>query len=105
MAKQRDYDFSKGSRAKEIEKCKVCNGAPPKEEFNLQGMCGEHCGICMNVINWRREGQAIEIKTKRRVQVHESIALGSNNLIKDHAVVEETIIPGVSIKFGDLTIK
>lgn len=52
MAKKSDYKFLKKDRIERIVNCGQCGGDPPTGEFNLQGMVGKHCTICMEVITW-----------------------------------------------------
>lgn len=106
MAKQAKYDFSKGSRQKEIEKCQNCNGAPEPENFELQGMCGQFCSkkidgsTCMNIINWSRVGTPITIRQKERL-----ISTDISGVPRVVTVGTE-LTPGIGtqITFGDLKI-
>lgn len=54
--------YAKEDRATKIRNCKECNGAPPKDTFDLQGVCGEHCTICLTVVTWARVGNPTLVK-------------------------------------------
>lgn len=99
MAKQTERSYVKGNRQKDIDNCKQCNGAPTPESFNLQGMCGLHCSICMNVISWQKVGQAITIDTKKKIPIEGIGASGTKLEIN----LKST--PGVGIQFGELKIE
>lgn len=107
MSKKTSYDFNKGNRQREIERCKHCSGAPEPKEFNLQGMCGTFCNHeigghpCMQVITWKREGEATVIKTKHQLS---STSSGGITTTVD-VVTELTPGEGSKISFGDLKIQ
>ena len=64
MAKKisNETKYAKEDRAAKIKNCQECNGAPPKDNFELQGLCGEHCTKCMTVVTWFRVNNPILIK-------------------------------------------
>lgn len=107
MAKSTAYDFSKGNRQREIERCKHCNGAPEPKEFNLQGMCGTFCNHeiggkpCMQVITWKREGVATVIKTVHKLTTTDISGVPHTTEV----TTELTPGEGSKISFGDLKIE
>ena len=99
MARKEQYVFSKETRQKRIENCKDCNGAPIVETFSLQGMCGTHCGKCMNVIDWKRDG------TQELIAVKETKIIKSGTSKPDIEITTMRIPGDVgTIKFGELKI-
>lgn len=61
-ASENEVRFAKESRNYRIKNCQECKGAPQVENFELQGVCGHHCGLCMEVIDWSKVGAPILIK-------------------------------------------
>lgn len=57
--------FERESRIKRIENCIQCHGNPNVETFNLQGLVGKHCGTCMEIIEYHKEGKPIVIEEKK----------------------------------------
>lgn len=98
MAKSTSYNFQKSDRKKIVENCKECGGNPPIGEFNLQGLCGQHCTNedCMIVINWRKEGKPIQVISKRQVILEGPVYTQGNT------VVEVKMTPGKQIDFTNL---
>lgn len=84
-------------RRKQSESCTECIGAPPIENFSLQGLEGTYCTKCHGVLSWNKVGQPIEVQEKKVVM---------NPTIGRNEVVTANFIPGNQpvVNFNDLII-
>ena len=48
------YNLAKRQRLKAIKECTKCGGEPEEEPFSLPTMEGWKCGICFEVLGWRK---------------------------------------------------
>ena len=100
--------FERESRIKRIENCTQCHGNPNVENFNLQGLVGTHCGTCMEIISYHKEGKPIVVEEKR--VVIQSNSHGSKEFQKlDYENLQTKInkfIPGVgTFDFNELKLE
>lgn len=61
MSRQKDYKFQKENRKRMVEECKLCDGAPPTEEKDLQGLLTTFCSTCLMVCAWKATGRPTTI--------------------------------------------
>lgn len=95
MAKRQGYEKGAEIRAKRIQNCLTCKGAPNCKTTNLQGIITTYCDDCMEVVDYKQEGSP-DITNKK---VSEVAKLETNDRVDKS--VESKIFP-IGYSFSSL---